>query len=303
MMQHFLSLSDLSPSQLRSIVTRAIELKAQWRSSRSCPQLMQNRTLALVFEKSSTRTRVSFEVAASHFGGSALFLSPADSQLTRGEPISDTARVLSSMVDIIVVRTGSHSVVETISQNSLVPVINGLSDRFHPCQLLADIQTWQEERGGIEGITVAWLGDGNNVCHSWINAARLFDFNLKVSTPEQFRPDPMIVAASSANVRLVEDPLEAARGAHIVVTDTWASMGQESEKELRRQAFDRYRVCPETMQIASPDAVFMHCLPAYRGLEVAPEVIDGPQSVIWQEAENRLHAQKALIEHLLINSG
>ncbi len=302
MAQHFLSLSDLAPSKLREIIGRAIELKSLWRSSRQCPQIMRNRTLALVFEKSSTRTRVSFEAAANQLGGSALFISPADSQLNRGESIPDTARVLSSMVDIIAVRTGAHSIVETFSDYSTVPVVNGLSDRFHPCQILADIQTWQESRGSIEGITAAWLGDGNNVCHSWINAARFFNFNLRISTPAQFQPEPELVAAAGSAVELADSPTDAVTNADIVVTDTWASMGQESEKEVRCKIFKPYQVTAQLMRHAAPDAMFMHCLPAYRGLEVADEVIDGPQSVVWTEAENRLHAQKALLEYLLCDS-
>ncbi len=299
MPSHFLELNDISADRFQKIVDRAIELKSQWNSAKTCPQVLQNRTITLIFDKLSTRTRVSFEVAASHLGGSSLFISPADSQLNRGESIADTAKVLSSMTDVVVIRTGAHSIVETFAQHSSVPVINGLSDKHHPCQLLADIQTWQELRGSVEGGIVAWLGDGNNVCHSWASAAKLINFKLRISTPTGYAPDLNFRYADGTNIELVDNPMDAVTGADVVVTDTWTSMGQEDAKEQRSEAFKLYQVTAELMRRAAPDAIFMHCLPAYRGYEVTAEVIDGPQSVVWQEAENRLHAQKALLEWLI----
>jgi ornithine carbamoyltransferase len=228
-----------------------------------------------------------------------LFLSPRDTQLGRGEPIEDTARVLSRMVDIIMIRTFEHEKLEVFAAHSLVPVINGLTDQLHPCQLLADIQTYTEHRGDIRGRTVTWVGDGNNMCHSYINAARQFDFQLRIACPEGFEPDPEILAAAGDRCCLEHDPHAACEGANLVVTDVWASMGQEEEQADRARAFADYEVSAAMMSRAQRDALFMHCLPAHRGEEVAAEVIDGPQSVVWDEAENRLHAQKALLEALL----
>jgi len=242
---------------------------------------------------------VSFEAGMSQLGGHALFLSPRDSQLGRGEPIEDSARVISSMVDVVMIRTFGHERIETFAEHSSVPVINGLTDRLHPCQLLADMQTWFELRGDIRGRKVAWIGDGNNMCHSWINAARLLDFELSIGCPQGYEPDPSIVEAAGDRIRIVHDALEAARDADLVTTDVWASMGQEEEQKLRERAFADFQVNAEAMAQAKPDALFMHCLPAHRGEEVTAEVIDGPQSVVWQEAENRLHAQKALTEYLV----
>ncbi len=299
--QHFLTLTDLEPDTLHGLLRRAGELKAiQQRGELHEP--LRGRVLGMVFEKASTRTRVSFEAGMSQLGGSAIFLSPADSQLGRGEPVEDTARVLSRMVDGVMIRTFAHTTLERFAACSRVPVINGLSDSFHPCQLLADLQTWQEHRGAIAGRTVAWIGDGNNMCHSYINAARLFDFQLRVGCPEGFDPDPAVVATAPGHVQVCRDPAEAVAGADLVVTDVWASMGQEEEQKRRAQAFDGYRVSAALMAAAAPEALFMHCLPAHRGEEVDAEVIDGPQSVVWDEAENRLHAQKALLEHLLLAS-
>jgi len=297
--RHFLTLLDLSPGELGDLVARAIELKARLRQGLD-RDLLRNRTLAMVFEKSSTRTRVSFEAGMAQFGGHALFLSPRDTQLGRGEPIEDTARVLSRMVDIVMIRTFEHEKVERFARYASVPVINGLTDRFHPCQLLADVQTYIEHRGPIHGATVAWIGDGNNMCHSYINAARQFDFRLKIACPEGFDPDPEIVAGAAGRVQILRDPREAARGAQLVVTDVWASMGQEEEQQRRARAFAPFRVDARVMAEADPDALFMHCLPAHRGEEVTSEVLEGPQSVVWDEAENRLHAQKALLEFLLL---
>ncbi len=298
MTRHFLSLLDFSPKELRMLVERAITLKAILRR-REPHEYLRGRSLALIFEKSSTRTRVSFEAGITQLGGNSMFLAPAELQLGRGEPLEDTARVVSRMVDAIVIRTHEHAKLEAFAAHSQVPVINALTDRFHPCQLLADIQTYFELRGDIRGRSVAWVGDGNNVCHSWINAARQFDFTLRVATPKGYEPDADIVAAAGQAVKMSHNPQETVAGADLVVTDTWASMGQEAEKETRTQAFSGFRVDTALMGGAHPDALFMHCLPAYRGLEVASDVIDGPQSAVWDEAENRLHAQKALLEFLL----
>ena len=298
--RHFLTLLDLSADELEALIRRAIELKRLLRAGHRY-EPMKNKTLGMVFEKSSTRTRVSFETAMTHFGGHAIFLSPRDTQLGRGEPIEDSARVLSRMVDIIMVRTFEHEKLELFAAYSQVPVINALTDRFHPCQLLADVQTYVEHRGHIRGRTVAWIGDGNNMCHSYINAARQFGFTLRIACPEGFEPEARIVEAAraaGAEIQLLRDPLAAAEEADLVVTDVWASMGQEDEQRQRQAAFAPYQVDARVMAAAKEDALFMHCLPAHRGEEVAAEVIDGPQSVVWDEAENRLHAQKALIEHL-----
>uniref|UniRef100_UPI0025BD65D2 ornithine carbamoyltransferase n=1 Tax=Aquisalimonas sp. TaxID=1872621 RepID=UPI0025BD65D2 len=256
--------------------------------------------LGMVFEKSSTRTRVSFEAGMDQLGGSAIFLSPRDSQLGRGEPVEDTARVLSRMVDAVMIRTFAHETLERFAAYSAVPVINGLSDSFHPCQLLADIQTFVEHRGSIQGRTIAWIGDGNNMCHSYINAADQFDFQLRVGCPEGFDPDPQIVATAPQRVTICRDPADAVAAADLVVTDVWASMGQEEEHKRRERAFTPYRVTSALMDRAAEDALFMHCLPAHRGEEVDADVIDGPRSVVWDEAENRLHAQKALLEQLML---
>ncbi|MHB1239579.1 MAG: ornithine carbamoyltransferase [Gammaproteobacteria bacterium] len=296
--RHFLTLLDFSPQELRDLLHRAVQLKVQ-HASGELYEPLKNRVLGMIFEKSSTRTRVSFEAAMTQFGGHAIFLSPRDSQLGRGEPVEDTARVLSRMVDCVMIRTYEHDKVQRFAQYSGVPVINALTDRFHPCQLLADMQTYLEHRGEIHGRTVAWIGDGNNMCHSYLHAAMQFDFHLRVTCPEGFDPDPEVLAAAGDRAELVRDPHTAAAGADLVVTDVWASMGQEEEHMARARAFEPYQVTPEVMAQARPDAVFMHCLPAHRGEEVAAEVIDGPQSVVWDEAENRLHSQKALLEALL----
>jgi ornithine carbamoyltransferase len=259
-----------------------------------------HRTLGMVFEKSSTRTRVSFEAAMLQFGGGALFLSPRDTQLGRGEPIEDTARVLSSMVDAIVVRTYEHQKLEGFASHSRVPVINALTDKFHPCQLLADVQTFVEQRGAIRGATVAWVGDGNNMCHSYIQAACQFDFTLNAACPRGYEPDAEVLAQAGSRVVMVDDPRAAVVGVDLVVTDVWASMGQEGEQAERRRRFSAYQVNAELMGLAAKDALFMHCLPAHRGEEVTAEVLDGPRSVVWDEAENRLHSQKALLEFLLV---
>ena len=296
--RHFLTLNDLSRDELRALIQRAIELKRMHRNGERY-QPLKNKVLGMVFEKSSTRTRVSFEAGMAQFGGHAIFLSPRDTQLGRGEPIEDSARVMSRMLDVIMIRTFEHEKIERFAEFSSVPVINALTDQFHPCQLLADMQTWTEQRGDIAGRTVAWIGDGNNMCHSYINAARLFDFQLRVAAPEGYLPNAAILAASAEHVRLCTTPAEAVAGAELVVTDVWSSMGQEEEQAARERAFADYQVDSALMARAAPDALFMHCLPAHRGEEVTAEVIDGPQSVVWEEAENRLHSQKALLEFLL----
>lgn len=296
--RHFLTLSDFTPVELHTLIGRAMQLKAMQQRGEVVESL-KHRTLAMIFEKSSTRTRVSFEAGMTQLGGHAMFLSPNDTQLGRGEPIEDSAKVISRMVDVVMIRTFEQAKVETFAAHSRVPVINALTDKFHPCQLLADMMTWMEQRGLPNGKTVAWVGDGNNMCHSWMEAAKLFGFHLNVACPEGYDPDADIVAATQGSVSYFRDPQEAVKGAEVVVTDTWASMGQEAEKKVREQAFTGFQVTPAMMQLASPDALFMHCLPAYRGLEVAAEVLDGAQSVVWDEAENRLHAQKALLEMLV----
>jgi ornithine carbamoyltransferase len=294
--RHFTSLLDLSSDELRTLIARAIYLK-----NHRDPdfQPLKGRVLGMIFEKSSTRTRISFEAGMAHFGGSAIFLSPRDTQLGRGEPLEDSAKVISSMVDCIMLRTFKHETVTTFAQHSRVPVINGLTDLLHPCQLLADMQTYFEFRGDIAGKTVAWIGDGNNMCHSYINAARQFDFKLNIACPFDYRPNQAIVDAAGHRVAFFNSPEQAAKDADLVVTDVWASMGQEDEQKKREIAFNNFQVNQQTMQAANSDALFMHCLPAHRGEEVTAEVIDGPQSVIFPEAENRLHAQKALLEFLI----
>lgn len=296
--QHFLTLLDLTPQQLNALVIRATELKLAHKRDETYEPL-KNKTLGMIFDKSSTRTRVSFEVGMAQFGGHALFLSPRDTQLGRGEPVADSARVLSRMVDCIMIRTFDHSRLEQFAHHSQVPVINGLTDLYHPCQLLADMQTWWEHRGDIKDATVAWIGDGNNMCHSYINAARQFDFKLKIACPKDFEPLNEIVQGADDRVRILRDPTEAARDADLIVTDVWTSMGQEKEQKKRIEAFANFRVDRKLMSLAKKDALFMHCLPAHRGEEVSAKVLDGPQSVVWEEAENRLHAQKALLEFLV----
>jgi ornithine carbamoyltransferase len=294
--RHFTSLLDLSSTELRELIRRAIQLK-NYRDPDFQP--LKGKVLAMIFEKSSTRTRISFEAGMAQFGGSAIFLSPRDTQLGRGEPMEDSAKVISSMVDCIMLRTHAHETVTTFAKYSRVPVINGLTDLLHPCQLLADMQTYFEVRGDIAGKTVTWIGDGNNMCHSYINAARQFDFKLNIACPDDFRPMQSIVDAAGSRVSFFNSPVQAAKNVDLVVTDVWASMGQEEEQKHREIAFRNFQVNAETMQAAHDDAVFMHCLPAHRGEEVTAEVIDGPQSVVFNEAENRLHAQKALLEFLI----
>lgn len=294
--RHFISLLDLTSDEFRTLIERAIMLK-HVRDHDYQP--LKGQVLGMIFEKSSTRTRVSFETGMAHFGGHALFLSPRDTQLGRGEPIEDSAKVISRMVDAIMLRTNEHETVTKFAENSRVPVINGLTDKEHPCQLLADMQTYFEHRGDICGKKVAWIGDGNNMCHSYIHAAMVLDFTLHIAAPVGYLPDAEIVAMAGERVKIFETTVEAATDVDLVVTDVWASMGQEQEQKLREVAFKDYQVNANVMAVAKPDALFMHCLPAHRGEEVSAEVIDGAQSVIFDEAENRLHAQKALLELLM----
>ncbi len=294
-MRHFLTLNDLPPSALRGIVRRAMTLKAQ-------PELagsQRRKTLGMIFEKASTRTRVAFETAMTQMDGASLFLATGDAQLGRGEPIEDTARVVSRMVDCVAIRTFEHARLERFAAYSRVPVINALSNDFHPCQLLADIQTYQEHRGAIAGATVAWVGDGNNVCQSYINAARAFDFELRIGCPQGFEPNSELLQANKDRVSLLREPAAAVRDAQLVVTDVWASMGQEQESGERNLVFAGFQVNCELMAEAAPDALFMHCLPAHRGEEVSAELLEREDAVVWDEAENRLHTKKALLEFLL----
>ncbi|MBR7888641.1 ornithine carbamoyltransferase [Marinomonas sp. A79] len=296
--RHFLTLKDLTSDEFKQLLHRASELKKIHREG-TLFQPLKGRVLAMIFEKSSTRTRVSFEAGMAQLGGQALFLSSRDTQLGRGEPVEDSARVISSMVDAVMIRTFDHATVETFAQYSSVPVINALTDDYHPCQLLADMQTYQEHRGDIRGKKVVWVGDGNNMCNSYINAAALLDFQLVVACPVGYEPDADLVAEHNDRVTVLHDARQAAEGADLIVTDVFASMGQEDEQEQRLKDFDGFQVNSALMAKAHSDALFMHCLPAHRGEEVTAEVIDHSDSVVWDEAENRLHAQKALLEFLL----
>ncbi|MCG6890848.1 MAG: ornithine carbamoyltransferase [Gammaproteobacteria bacterium] len=299
--RHFISLLDLTSDELKALIAHAIDVKRRLKQGISHTPL-QGKLLAMIFEKSSTRTRVSFEAGMYQLGGHAIFMSPRDSHLGRGEPIEDSARVISSMVDGILIRTFGHERVESMAQHSCKPVINGLSDLLHPCQVLADMQTWIEQRGDIAGASVAWIGDGNNMCHSYINAAIRFGFNLRIGCPAGHEPNDELVRSGGDRISLHESAMAAAQDVDLVVTDVWASMGQEDEQEQRLKSFASFQVNSAVMQAAQADALFMHCLPAHRDEEVSTEVLESPQSVVWQEAENRLHAQKALLEFLLAGS-
>ncbi len=300
-LRHFLSLLDLSADELQALLKRAAKLKAL-QQQRSSHEILKNRVLAMIFEKSSTRTRVSFESAMAQAGGHAIFMSPRDTQFGRGEPLEDSARVLSGMVDCVMIRTFKQKDLERFAEHATIPVINALTDEYHPCQLLADMLTYQERRGSIQGKTVAWVGDGFNMCHSYVNAARRFDFTLRIAAPASNQPDPAIIEAAGKHVEIVKDPRDAVTDADLVVTDVWASMGQEEETSQRMEIFAAYQINQEMMKLASEDALFMHCLPAHRGEEVTADVIDGPQSVVWDEAGNRLHSQKALLEFLIMGA-
>jgi ornithine carbamoyltransferase len=294
--KHFLQLSDFSREEFDYLFERTRWIKDRFKRY-ELYQPLRDRTLAMVFEKASTRTRVSFEAGMNQLGGIAINLNRGDTQLSRGEPIEDLARVISRMVDVVMIRTFGQAIIERFAAHSRVPVINGLTNEYHPCQIMADVYTYVEHRGSIAGRTVAWIGDANNMCYTWLQAAAILGFKLRVSAPPGYGLDP--TRAGSAPCEAHADPLAACRGADLVTTDVWTSMGFEAENETRKRAFADWMVGPEMMRQAKPDALFMHCLPAHRGEEVAAEVIDGPQSVVWDEAENRLHAQKALLEYLV----
>ena len=296
--RHFLTLNDLSREELLALLKRASELKVLQRNG-TAHGALTGKVMAMIFAKSSTRTRVSFEAGMTQLGGSAMFLSPNDTQMGRGEPISDTAKVISSMVDIVMIRTFAHADVELFATHSSVPVINALTDDYHPCQLLADMQTWIEHRGDVQGKTVCWLGDGNNMCQSYINAAKILGFHLKIACPEGFEPSAELMDDAQGYATIEHEPRRASEGAHLLVTDVWASMGQEDEARMREQALSNYQLNQELLDLADTEALYFHCLPAHRGEEITADLMDNPKSVIWDEAENRLHAQKALIEFLL----
>jgi ornithine carbamoyltransferase len=298
--RHFLTLRDFNRDELKRLMQRAIELKTAWKSGQRDYQPLKNQTLAMIFEKSSTRTRVSFETGMVQLGGHGMFLSSNDTQLGRGEPIQDSARVISSMVDLIMIRTFGHDIVEKFAEYSSVPVINALTDAYHPCQLLADMMTYQEHRGDIKGKTVTYVGDGNNMCQSWMNAALQFDFHLNIACPKGYQPDATLVEALGDRITLTQDINAAVEESSLITTDVWASMGQEREQKIREKVFADFQVNADVMALAQQDALFMHCLPAHREEEVTTEVLEGEQSVVWDEAENRLHAQKALLEVLSI---
>jgi len=299
-LRHFLQFKDLSKEDLEYLFMRTRVIKDRFkRYERHMP--LQDRTLVMIFEKASTRTRLSFEAGMQQLGGDAIYLNTRDTQLGRGEPVEDAAQVISRMCDLVMIRTFEQSIVERFSSHSRVPVINGLTNEYHPCQILADIFTFIEHRGSITGKTVAWIGDSNNVCNTWLQAAEVLDFQVRVSTPPGYEVEPERAGLfSNAHFEQFADPMQAAQGAHLVTTDVWTSMGFEAENEIRLKDFADWMVDEDMMQVAKPDALFMHCLPAHRGEEVTAGVIDGPQSVVWDEAENRLHAQKALMEFLLL---
>ena len=297
-LRHFLQLADLSGDELQHVFERTRLIKDRFKRYEFY-QPLRDRTLAMVFEKASTRTRVSFEAGMYQLGGSVIHITTGDSQLGRSEPIEDSARVISRMVDIVMIRTYEQAKIERFARYSRVPVINGLTNEYHPCQILADVYTFIEQRGTIRGRTVAWIGDANNMAYTWVQAAALLGFRLQVSTPLAYPLDPRL-APAGAHLKVCDSPLAAAHGADLVTTDVWTSMGFEAENEARRRAFADWRVDARVMAAARHNALFMHCLPAHRGEEVAAEVLDGPQSVVWDEAENRLHVQKALMEYLLL---
>ena len=296
--RHFLSLMDCTPDELVGLIRRGMELK-DLRNRGVLFEPLKNRVLGMIFEKASTRTRLSFEAGMIQLGGQAIFLSPRDTQLGRGEPIGDAAIVMSRMLDAVMIRTFAHSTLTEFAANSRVPLINGLSDDLHPCQLLADMQTYQELRGSIKGKTVAWIGDGNNMCNSYLEAAVQFDFQLRIACPEGYEPDAKFLALAGERVQLMRSPQEAVAGAHLVSTDVWTSMGQEAEASERLKLFQPYQVNAALLDLAAKDVVFLHCLPAHRGEEISEDLLDDPRSAAWDQAENRLHAQKALLEFLV----
>ncbi len=298
--QHFLQLKDLSRAELEHVFARTRWIKDKFKRYEPYHPLF-DRTLVMIFEKQSTRTRLSFEAGMHQLGGAAIFLSTRDSQLGRGEPVEDAAEVISRMCDIVMIRTFEQDIIDRFARHSRVPVINGLTNEYHPCQILADIFTFIEQRGSIQGKTVAWIGDSNNVCNTWLQAAEVFDFNVHVSTPPGYEVEPERAGLyGTDHYEEFADPMQAVRGADLVTTDVWTSMGFEAENEARRRDFEDWQVDAEMMREAGTGALFMHCLPAHRGEEVAAAVIDGPHSVVWDEAENRLHTQKALMEYLLL---
>ncbi|MCI3946780.1 ornithine carbamoyltransferase [Pseudomonas syringae] len=299
--RHFLSMMDYTPDELLGMIRRGVELK-DLRNSGVLFEPLKNRVLGMIFEKSSTRTRLSFEAGMIQLGGQAIFLSHRDTQLGRGEPIADSAKVISRMLDAVMIRTYAHSNLTEFAANSRVPVINGLSDDLHPCQLLADMQTFLEHRGSIKGKTVAWIGDGNNMCNSYIEAAIQFDFQLRVACPAGYEPNPEFLALAGDRVTVVRDPKAAVTGAHLVSTDVWTSMGQEEETARRKALFAPFQVTRALLDLADRDVLFMHCLPAHRGEEISADLLDDSRSVAWDQAENRLHAQKALLEFLVAPS-
>jgi ornithine carbamoyltransferase len=299
-LQHYLQFSDLTAEEYAWLFERAAFIKQKFKAYEKYHPLA-DRTLAMIFEKASTRTRVSFEAGMYQLGGSVVHLTTGDTQLGRAEPIEDSAKVISRMVDLVMIRTYGQDKIERFAAHSRVPVINGLTNEFHPCQILADIFTYIEHRGSIQGKTVAWVGDGNNMANTWLQAAELLGFKVHLSTPSGYEVDQAVAGIrSSDSYKVFKDPLDACRDADLVTTDVWTSMGYEAENEARRHAFAHWCVDTAMMRVARPDALFMHCLPAHRGEEVEAEVIDGPQSVVWDEAENRMHAQKALMEYLLL---
>src|SRR5438552_13186919 len=298
--KHFLEFKDFAREEFDHLFERTRWIKAKFKAY-ELYQPLRDRTLAMVFEKSSTRTRVSFEAGMNQLGGIAINLTRGDTQLSRGEPIEDVARVISRMVDVVMIRTYEQAIIERFAAYSRVPVINGLTNEYHPCQILADVFTCIEHRGSIAGKVVAWVGDGNNMANTWLQAADILGFTLHVSTPSGYEIDARVAGVTNSHcVKFFKDPLDACRGAHLVTTDVWTSMGYEAENEARMRAFADWCVDREMMAAAQPDALFMHCLPAHRGEEVEAAVIDGPQSVVWDEAENRMHVQKALMEYLLL---
>lgn len=297
--KHYLQFSDFTLDEYEYIIERTRIIKRKFKNYEPHHPLL-DRTLVMVFEKNSTRTRLSFEAGMHQLGGAAIYLNTRDSQLGRGEPVEDAGQVMSRMCDVIMIRTFGQDVIERFAANSRVPVINGLTNEYHPCQVLADVFTYVEQRGSITGKTVAWIGDANNMLYSWLQAAEVFGFHVNISTPKGYDLDPMLVTADSTQYTLFDNPSDACVGAHLVTTDVWTSMGYEAENNARLKAFDGWIVDQAKMSRAQPDALFMHCLPAHRGEEVSAEVIDGPQSVVWDEAENRLHVQKALLEYLVV---
>ncbi len=298
--KHYLQFSDLTADEYAYLFKRAALIKKKFKAYDK-HQTLTDRTLAMIFEKASTRTRVSFEAGMYQLGGSVVHLTTGDSQLGRAEPIEDSARVISRMVDLVMIRTYEQTKIERFAEHSRVPVINGLTNEFHPCQILADIFTFIEHRGSIAGKTVAWVGDGNNMANTWLQAAELLGFTVHLSTPSGYEVDQAVAGVRSRDsYKVFKDPMQACARADLVTTDVWTSMGFEAENEVRKTAFADWCVDTEMMRVARPDALFMHCLPAHRGEEVAADVIDGPQSVVWDEAENRLHVQKALMEYLLL---